>query len=114
PVPRPGLVPVSHAQRGLWFLHRLEETGHAYHVPLAVRLKGPLDTGALRAAARDVQQRHEILRTTFPLVDDEPCQHIVPVDEAAVELPVTAVTEEELAAAVDRAKAYVCLLYTSD
>ncbi|WP_107436703.1 non-ribosomal peptide synthetase [Streptomyces sampsonii] len=82
PVPRPGLVPVSHAQRGLWFLHRLEETGHAYHVPLAVRLKGPLDTGALRAAARDVQQRHEILRTTFPHDGDGPRQHVLPAAEA--------------------------------
>ncbi|MBT2894778.1 condensation domain-containing protein, partial [Streptomyces sp. McG2] len=82
PVPRPGLVPVSHAQRGLWFLHRLEETGHAYHVPLAVRLEGPLDTGALRAAARDVQQRHEILRTTFPHDGDGPRQYVLPAAEA--------------------------------
>ncbi|WDV30497.1 condensation domain-containing protein [Streptomyces sp. AD16] len=82
PVPRPGLVPVSHAQRGLWFLHRLEEAGLAYHVPLAVRLEGPLDTGALRAAARDVQQRHEILRTTFPHDGDGPRQHVLPAAEA--------------------------------
>ncbi|WPR49868.1 condensation domain-containing protein [Streptomyces sp. S399] len=92
-MPRPGLVPVSHAQRGLWFLHRLEEAGHAYHVPLAARLEGPLDTEALRAAARDVQQRHEILRTTFPHDGDGPRQHVLP--EAEAPDPLTVVPQAE-------------------
>ncbi|MEU3217556.1 amino acid adenylation domain-containing protein [Streptomyces sp. NPDC006971] len=96
PLPRPARVPVSYAQRGLWFLHRLERHSPAYHVPLLARLEGPLDVDALRAAARDVRHRHEILRTTFPHDGDEPrqCVQAATGDDAADPLTVVPVTED--------------------
>ncbi|MBL1087673.1 amino acid adenylation domain-containing protein, partial [Streptomyces actinomycinicus] len=91
---RPPVVPLSSAQRRLWFLHRLEGPGATYNIPLVVRLSGDLDRDALRAALGDVVARHESLRTVFPETEGVPCQCVL--DTVTVELPVTRITEGAL------------------
>ncbi|MFF7646159.1 amino acid adenylation domain-containing protein [Streptomyces canus] len=80
PVPGadPDQAPLSSAQRRLWFLDRLEGSGAAYHVPLAVRLRGAgLDPDALTEALADLVARHEILRTVYPDLDGTPRQRLL-------------------------------------
>ncbi|HEX9339457.1 MAG TPA: amino acid adenylation domain-containing protein, partial [Pseudonocardiaceae bacterium] len=78
---RPAVLPLSSAQRRLWLLHQVHGPA-MYTIPLVLRLRGPLDVPALRAAVADVVRRHEVLRTVFPIVDDTPVQRVLPVDHA--------------------------------
>ncbi|GAA2069380.1 hypothetical protein GCM10009801_18910 [Streptomyces albiaxialis] len=83
PQERPGTVPVSFAQRRMWFLQRMDEDTLAYNMPGVLRLRGPLDVGALERAFADVVERHESLRTIYPDHDGEPGRRLLPVREAA-------------------------------
>ncbi|WP_405776078.1 amino acid adenylation domain-containing protein [Streptomyces sp. NBC_00859] len=81
------MIPLSPVQRRLWFADRFEGPNGSYNSPIALRLRGPLDQRALRAALVDLLGRHEALRTVFPDVDGEPYQHVLELDEVAFELP---------------------------
>lgn len=70
--------PVSAQQRGLWFVQQLDLASSVYNTPLVLRLRGRLDHAALKEAFREIQRRHEVLRTTFSLVNDEPMQIVHP------------------------------------
>ncbi|MER7703653.1 amino acid adenylation domain-containing protein [Kitasatospora sp. NPDC097605] len=85
PVARTGHLPLSPAQRGLWFHYRLEGPSPTYNIPLALTLTGPLDHDALALAVTDLAARHETLRTVYgESADGEPYQRILP--PAPVEL----------------------------
>ncbi|GAA5052638.1 amino acid adenylation domain-containing protein [Nocardia callitridis] len=96
---RPERVPLSLAQQRLWILNRFAEHSAAYNMPLALRVDGPLDVGALRAGLHDVVVRHESLRTSFPESTEGPYQRIQPVEEIELTLDPIDATEDELAAA---------------
>jgi len=69
-------LPVSQAQARLWVLWQLEPESSAYHVPGAVRLHGEVNAQRIRQAFTQMVARHEALRTTFHLVDGQPCQRV--------------------------------------
>lgn len=81
------MIPLSYAQRRIWFITRFEGPSPTYNIPLLLRFTGRLDKAALRTAFRDVVSRHEVLRTVFGEVDGEPFQRIL--GPAEVELPWT-------------------------
>ncbi|TGN75548.1 amino acid adenylation domain-containing protein [Streptomyces bauhiniae] len=103
---RPERVPLSAAQRRLWLVDRLAEQagGVAYNFPLVLRLRGPLDLPALRAALRDVAAHHESLRTLVGEYQGEPYQRVLSVEEAEVPCTVTDATENGLPALIAAAQ----------
>ncbi|MGW0246372.1 non-ribosomal peptide synthase/polyketide synthase [Nocardia goodfellowii] len=105
PRPRPEIVPLSFAQRRLWFIHRLEGPSATYNIPLAVRLRG-VDVSVLRQAIDDVVARHESLRTSFVEVDGVPAQRVVDAADAAVPFTVSDVRPVDVEAAVTEAVRY--------
>ncbi|QKT12788.1 non-ribosomal peptide synthetase [Rhodococcus sp. W8901] len=82
PQPRPDRIPLSLAQRRMWFLNRLEPGSAADNIPMAVRLSGNLNVDALRSAVVDVVSRHESLRTRYPEEAGVGYQVVLPVEEA--------------------------------
>ncbi|MFF9352809.1 condensation domain-containing protein, partial [Streptomyces sp. NPDC014734] len=106
PIPRPDVVPLSFAQRRLWFLHKLEGRSATYNMPLALRLTGGVNAEALRSALRDLIGRHESLRTIFPEIDGEPHQLVLDVRRAELGWEYRSVTEEELPKALEEAARY--------
>ncbi|AHH21631.1 non-ribosomal peptide synthetase [Nocardia nova SH22a] len=95
--PRPEVVPLSYAQRRMWFRNRFDSASAVDNLTTAVRLSGVLDDAALTAALRDVLDRHEALRTRYPDLDGVPYQQIVAADEVPIDLTPQLVTEAELA-----------------
>lgn len=71
------VAPLSYNQEGLWFLEQLYPGDATYNVPSAVRLLGRLDISAVRRSLQRIVDRHESLRTTFPMTGS-PIQRIVP------------------------------------
>jgi hypothetical protein len=82
------VLPLSYAQQRLWFFNMLEGPSSAYNVPLVITLRGALDVPALERALGDLTARHESLRTLFVESDGEPHQHILPVEQARLAVPV--------------------------
>src|SRR5690606_20682938 len=94
-----GSWPASPAQQGMWLTERAGAAGRAFHMPLAVRLDGPLDVAALEAACAQVARRHPVLGGV--LAEDAGELRVVP--GAMPPLGHGGDLEEELARPVDPA-----------
>ncbi|WP_329423499.1 amino acid adenylation domain-containing protein [Streptosporangium sp. NBC_01495] len=108
-VTRPGIVPASPAQRGFWFEERLRGPSAADALPLGLRLHGPVDVDALRAAFGDVVARHEALRTLLEEGPDGlPVQRLLDTGKAAFDVvDARGWSGERLRAAETRAASHV-------
>lgn len=58
---------LSYSQERMCFMHELSLGSAAYHVPMAIHLRGTLDTAALRAAFGVVVARHDVLHTAIAI-----------------------------------------------
>ncbi|MFD6895223.1 amino acid adenylation domain-containing protein, partial [Rhodococcus sp. NPDC060086] len=95
---RPEHIPLSLAQKRMWFFNRFDPGSAAFNIPIVLRLTGTLDASALRAAMLDVLERHESLRTVYTDTDIGPAQMIVPADQAVTEFATIDITAEDIEA----------------
>jgi hypothetical protein len=77
-LPEPKCLPVSLNQRRLWIIDHLQSNSAPYHIPVCLRLTGPLALGALKRSIDAIVARHESLRTIFGVQDGAPVQLIRP------------------------------------
>ena len=84
-------LPVSFAQQRLWFLDQLEPGSAVYNMPVGLRLVGELEVAGLERALSEIIRRHEVLRTTFAVVEGLPVQVIGPAE--GLQLAVTELSE---------------------
>lgn len=82
PRPEKDSAPVSLTQQRVWFLEQLEPGSTAYHIPLALRVRGTISLPVLQRSLDEIVRRHESLRTTFESRDGQPVQRIA--DHVAV------------------------------
>ncbi len=105
-VRRPNEVPLSFAQRRLWFLNCLEGPSPTYNIPLVIRLSGKLNEEALQGAFYDVVEKHETLRTIFPNVLGSSYQEILHMENLNLEMIKTKTCKGELESALAEAVRY--------
>jgi len=75
---RPDVAPLAPQQDRVWRLSTADPTNTAYHMMLALRVRGRLDVAALRGAFVEMVRRQAALRTTIEVRDGEPVQVVHP------------------------------------
>ena len=79
---------LSFAEQRLWFLDKFEQDSSFYNLSSTLRICGAgLNVSALEKSLCEVTQRHEVLRTTFTVIEGQPLQVISP--ETHFTLPLT-------------------------
>ena len=72
------VAPLSLAQEGLWLLTQAAPEMAAYNNFGSLRFKGELNREVLAASLTEVVRRHEVLRTSFRIIDGAPAQIVLP------------------------------------
>ncbi|UCH93138.1 MAG: amino acid adenylation domain-containing protein, partial [Candidatus Aminicenantes bacterium] len=83
---------LSSAQKRLYFLEQMDAATSAYNIPAIFQLEGALDRDRLEETFVKLVQRHESLRTSFRMMEEEPVQLIhddVKFEIEYYDLPVT-------------------------
>ncbi|HLP58279.1 MAG TPA: amino acid adenylation domain-containing protein, partial [Candidatus Deferrimicrobium sp.] len=76
PVEEKEYYELSSAQKRLYFLWQMEPDSVAYNLPLIISLPGGIHIEKLEEASRKLIKRHDSLRTSFHVINDEPVQRI--------------------------------------
>ncbi|MEO8817493.1 MAG: amino acid adenylation domain-containing protein [Paralcaligenes sp.] len=99
------IAAASFAQRQLRYLDLLQPGGSEYALPLVLEIRGDINETALRKAFNAVIDRHDVLRASFPMIDNIPALAVP--DQRVIDLPATRLSaktraewREQLASAV--------------
>lgn len=63
--------PASSAQKRLFMLWELDRNSTSYNMPTAIQVKGKLNRAKLETSLKTIIERHEILRTSFHVMNGE-------------------------------------------
>jgi tyrocidine synthetase-3 len=85
------LYPASSAQKRMYMMYQLEQASVGYNIPTILKVEGEIDSDQLQIATNALLQRHEVLRTSFEMIEGKLMQRI----HTEVDLPVTCIYEEE-------------------
>jgi hypothetical protein len=88
-------LPLSWAQKRLWFLDRLQPGSDFYNVVLACDLHGDLNVPVLERSLQEIIRRHGALRTRFVVEGGEPAQKVE--DSIEFGLQLLTVSNQEVA-----------------
>ncbi len=94
-------IPLSFAQQAVWDAQQFYSDSCAYNSPIALRFNGLLSPTVLESSINEIIRRHEILRTTFTVVEGQPVQVIA----SSLTLPLVIVDLQHLPSAEREAEA---------
>ncbi len=77
PVSRNSKLPLSLHQERLWSIEQLQPNTSVHNLLHTIRFIGSLNITALKQSLEEITQRHEILRTSFLIVDGQPFQSVI-------------------------------------
>ncbi|KZS47035.1 hypothetical protein AWU65_14430 [Paenibacillus glucanolyticus] len=69
--------PTTSTQKRFYFLQKMNKDSIAYNMPVIFEIDGALNINTLKVAFLKLLERHEILRTTFLLKEDELVQKVL-------------------------------------
>ena len=102
--------PASLAQQSFWYLDRLEPGNPCWNIAVRFRILGALDVSILERSVNKIVRRHEILRTSFAIVDGSLAQIVhsegtipLPLDDLSHLAPDARDAEEERRTIADAA-----------
>ncbi len=76
PISRDRDLPLSFGQQRLWFVSQLDKDSTVYNESLSLKIEGKLQFPILEKVFQEIWRRHEVLRTTFSVVNGSPVQVI--------------------------------------
>jgi amino acid adenylation domain-containing protein len=79
-------LPLSFAQRRLWFLDQMEPGSSFYNVVDSIAFDEPVDPQIVARSLNEIVRRHEVLRTTFERHSPEPVQVVAPKLDLALDV----------------------------
>ena len=74
--PKAEYHPLSSAQMRTFLLQQMDENSTAYNMPAAFEIEGELEVDKLKTAFEKLNTLHDVLRTSFHLIDGVPMQKI--------------------------------------
>ncbi|MCJ7623457.1 MAG: amino acid adenylation domain-containing protein, partial [Anaerolineaceae bacterium] len=80
------ISPLSYSQEQIWLTDQQITSPDVYSRPMALHLTGELDIVALKWSLIEIIRRHDILRTSFPVIKGAPHQKIHPLASIKFEI----------------------------
>src|SRR5438552_3611715 len=75
------IAPLWFSQQKTWLREPIHSDSCTYNYPMFLRMRGPLNEGALQRALEGIVQRHGTLRSVFRIFEGKLVQIVVPAEQ---------------------------------